>query len=66
MQRVITQASNATAHPGRLHNPTTRHSTAEVQAECEAKEAAKEKTMADKKANMEKVVQFENDVRKKN
>jgi hypothetical protein len=55
----ITRASNADAHPGMVQCGAPRQTSQQVQAEREAKAAAKEKAATDKRANIQKVTEFE-------
>ena len=64
MKRV-TRASNADVHPGMVQRGAPRRTSQQVQADREAKAAAKEKTAANKRANIQKVAEFEAKSRQK-
>jgi hypothetical protein len=63
--RRVTRPSNANAHPGMIQRGAPKRTSQQVQADEEAKAAAKEKTAAHKKANIQKVAELEVKLRKK-
>ncbi|KAG5633210.1 hypothetical protein H0H81_008492, partial [Sphagnurus paluster] len=63
--RRFTRASNADTHPGLPVAPKPRRTSAQVQAEKNAKATAKDKAKHEKTANIAKVAQIKNNTQKK-